>query len=46
MSPVAAVTLMCCTLTGSKPFELVRRVAPPLVIGLVVVVGLRALRVI
>lgn len=46
MSPVAAVTLMCCTLTGAKPFELARRVAPPLVIGLVVVVGLRAVRVI
>jgi DcuC family C4-dicarboxylate transporter len=46
MSPVAAVTLMCCTLTGAKPFELTRRVAPPLVIGLVVVVGLRATNVI
>jgi DcuC family C4-dicarboxylate transporter len=46
MSPVAAVTLMCCTLTGAKPFELVRRAAPPLMIGLVVVVGLRALKVI
>jgi DcuC family C4-dicarboxylate transporter len=46
MSPVAAVTLMCCTLTGAKPFELVKRVAPPLMIGLVVVVGLRALKVI
>jgi C4-dicarboxylate transporter, DcuC family len=46
MSPVAAVTLMCCTLTGAKPFELVRRVAPPLMIGLVVVVGLRAMKVI
>jgi DcuC family C4-dicarboxylate transporter len=45
MSPVAAVTLMCCTLTGAKPFELVRRVAPPLMIGLVVVVGLRSLKV-
>jgi DcuC family C4-dicarboxylate transporter len=46
MSPVAAVTLMCCTLTGAKPFELVRRVGPPLVIGLAVVVGLRAIKVI
>jgi DcuC family C4-dicarboxylate transporter len=46
MSPVAAVTLMCCTLTGAKPFELARRVAPPLAIGLVVVVGLRAMKAI
>jgi C4-dicarboxylate transporter len=31
MSPVAAVTLMCATLTETNPFDLVRRVAIPLV---------------
>lgn len=46
MSPVAAVVLMCGTLTGAKPFEIVRRVAPPLLAGLVVSVTLRILGVI
>ena len=41
MSPVAAVTLMCGTLSGAKPWELVRLVAPPLVAGLIVTVVLR-----
>ena len=41
MSPVAAVVLMCAALTETKPFTLVKRVAPPLIIGLIVVVGLR-----
>jgi DcuC family C4-dicarboxylate transporter len=41
MSPVAAVTLMCATLTGTHPFELIKRVALPLAIGLAVVVSLR-----
>lgn len=42
MSPVAAVVLMCASLTGTKPLELVKRVAPPLLVGLTVVVALRA----
>lgn len=41
MSPVAAVTLMCATLTQTNPFTLARRVAGPLLIGIVVVVGLK-----
>ena len=43
MSPVAAVALMCGTLTGESPVALVKRVAGPLVIGLVGVVLLRML---
>jgi DcuC family C4-dicarboxylate transporter len=38
MSPVAAVVLMCASLTFTNPTELVRRVAPPLLIGMVAVV--------
>jgi DcuC family C4-dicarboxylate transporter len=38
MSPVAAVTLMCATLTNTNPFALVRRVALPLLLGLTVMV--------
>lgn len=41
MSPVAAVTLMCATLTGANPFQLAKRVAVPLIVGLVVLVLLR-----
>jgi DcuC family C4-dicarboxylate transporter len=41
MSPVAAVTLMCATLSGTNPFTLAKRVAVPLLVGMVVVVGLR-----
>src|SRR5262245_3121809 len=41
MSPVAAVTLMCGTLTGANPFTLARRVAVPLLVGIAVVVTLR-----
>jgi len=41
MSPVAAVTLMCATLTGTNPFALAKRVAVPLLVGMVVVVVLR-----
>lgn len=41
MSPVAAVVLMSAALTGTKPFDLVKRVVPPLMIGLGVVVALR-----
>ena len=41
MSPVAAVTLMCATLTGSNPFTLAKRVALPLLIGMIVIVILR-----
>jgi C4-dicarboxylate transporter, DcuC family len=41
MSPVAAVVLMCGTLTGTNPFTLAKRVAVPLLVGIVVVVLLR-----
>ena len=41
MSPVAAVTLMCSTLTGTNPFTLAKRVALPLLAGIGVVVILR-----
>jgi DcuC family C4-dicarboxylate transporter len=41
MSPVAAVVLMCATLTKTNPFTLAKRVAIPLVVGMVVVVILR-----
>jgi C4-dicarboxylate transporter, DcuC family len=43
MSPVAAVVIMCGTLTGAKPFDIVKRVAPPLVAGLIACVALRML---
>ncbi len=46
MSPVAAVVLMCGTLTGAKPFDIVKRVAPPLVAGLIASVALRMLGVV
>jgi DcuC family C4-dicarboxylate transporter len=38
LSPVAAVTLMCGTLTGSNPLELSRRVAVPLLAGVAAIV--------
>lgn len=41
MSPVAAVTLMCATLTGVRPFDLVWRVGPPLATGLAAAIVLR-----
>jgi DcuC family C4-dicarboxylate transporter len=37
MSPVAAVVLMCAALTGTNPFTLVKRVAIPLLTGIIVV---------
>ena len=40
MSPVSAVALMCATLTGTNPFTLARRVALPLLAGIVVVIVL------
>ncbi len=46
MSPVAAVVLMCGTLTGAKPFDLVKRVGPPLIAGLTVAILLRVLGVV
>ena len=46
MSPVAAVVLMCGTLTGAKPFEIVKRVAPPLLAGLFMCVVLRMLKLV
>lgn len=41
MSPVSAVALMCATLTQTNPFHLAKRVAGPLLLGIVVVVGLK-----
>jgi DcuC family C4-dicarboxylate transporter len=38
MSPVAAVTLMCASLTETDPAALVKRVAPPLLVGMAVVI--------
>lgn len=38
MSPVAAVTLMCASLTETRPIDLVKRVAPPLLAGMLSVV--------
>jgi DcuC family C4-dicarboxylate transporter len=45
MSPVAAVALMSARLTGTSSLDLARRVAPPLVLSLAVIVVLRAIRV-
>ena len=41
MSPVAAVVLMCASLTGTRPIDLVKRVAVPLLIGIVAVLAFR-----
>lgn len=38
MSPVAAVVLMCARMTDTKPMELVKRVALPLLFGLVALI--------
>jgi DcuC family C4-dicarboxylate transporter len=46
MSPVAAVTLMTATLTGAKPFDLVKRVGPPLIAGLATAIALRVMGVV
>jgi DcuC family C4-dicarboxylate transporter len=43
LSPVAAVVLMCASLTETRPVDLVKRVAPPLVAALIAVVLLRSL---
>jgi DcuC family C4-dicarboxylate transporter len=44
MSPVAAVTLMCASLTGTNPFHLVRRLALPLLGGMIVLILFALLR--
>lgn len=41
MSPVAAVTMVCASLTKADPIDLVRRVAPPLLAGLAVVTAVK-----
>lgn len=46
LSPVAAVALMAGKLTGTNSFQLAARVAPPLLIGLAITIGLRMLRII
>jgi DcuC family C4-dicarboxylate transporter len=43
MSPVAAVTLMCATLTETDPLDLVRRVALPLLLGIAAVIIMASL---
>lgn len=45
LSPVAAVALMAGRLTGTNSFQLMARVAPPLLISLAVVIALRMLRI-
>jgi C4-dicarboxylate transporter, DcuC family len=42
MSPVAAVALMCAKLTGTNSFELVRRVALPLIASLAITLAVRS----
>ncbi len=44
LSPVAAVVLMSASLTGAKPLDLVRRMAPPMLAGLLVMVVFGMLR--
>jgi C4-dicarboxylate transporter, DcuC family len=44
MSPAAAVVLMSASLTGVNPLAVVRRVALPLVLGLLVTVAWQAIR--
>jgi DcuC family C4-dicarboxylate transporter len=39
MSPVAAVVLICASLTGSEPFAVARRVAGPLLVATAVTIG-------
>jgi DcuC family C4-dicarboxylate transporter len=43
MSPVAAVVLMCSTLTGASPGAMFRLIAPPLILGLIAAAALRML---
>jgi DcuC family C4-dicarboxylate transporter len=43
MSPVAAVTLMCARLTGTRPADLIKRVAAPIVAGATVAIAMAAL---
>lgn len=43
MSPVAAVTLMCARLTGTRPVELFKRIAIPVAVGTAVAVAMSAL---
>jgi DcuC family C4-dicarboxylate transporter len=45
MSPVAAVTLMCAALTETNPFDLIRRIALPLMAGVGLVILLAWLTV-
>ncbi|OWK35914.1 C4-dicarboxylate transporter [Fimbriiglobus ruber] len=46
MSPVAAVVLMTANLTGVRPIDLVKRVGPALVAGLVTAIVLRVLGIV
>ena len=43
MSPVAAVVLMCASMTETNPVALIRRVAVPLLIGMTIVVAVALL---
>ena len=38
MSPVAAVTLMCARMTGTKPLDLSKQVAMPLLISIAIII--------
>jgi DcuC family C4-dicarboxylate transporter len=44
MSPVAAVVMVCSTLAGARPVELIRQVVPPLLVGGVVLIAAAILR--
>lgn len=46
MSPVAAVVLMCATMTNVQPFEIVKRLAVPLISGLITAMVFRLLHVV
>jgi C4-dicarboxylate transporter len=44
MSPAAAVVMVCSTLAGARPIELIRQVAPPLLVGGAVLIAAAILR--
>jgi DcuC family C4-dicarboxylate transporter len=39
ISPVAAVVLMCAAMTGTSPFDLIRRLVVPVLFGMILVVA-------
>ena len=44
MSPAAAVVMVCSTLAGARPLDLIRQVAPPLLVGGAVLITAAILR--